>query len=154
MRRAHDIPQLVKVASLARWFTPWTVTREQWSSITRSAVSMIAVDTLLFSRIRMPLCHQYRVFDRPGTHVAFRGTYMQRMHTFLEESGVVSVRTRHRRCAREIAARLARTTLLAGSEVYPANCCGLLIGGHGGCSTSSLRGDNCPSSDGLGSSEV
>ena len=33
MRRAHDIPPLVKVANLARWFPPWTVTREQWHSM-------------------------------------------------------------------------------------------------------------------------
>ena len=51
MRRAHDILPLVKVANLARWFPPWTVTREQWSSMSRPAVSGIAVDTLLFSRI-------------------------------------------------------------------------------------------------------
>ena len=76
MRRAHDIPPLVKAANLARWFSPWTVTREQWSSMTRSAVSGIAVDTLLFSRIGMLLFHRYLVFDRPGTHVAFRGMYM------------------------------------------------------------------------------
>ena len=111
MRRAHDIPPLVKAANLAGWFPPWTVTREQWSSLTRSAVSGIAVDTLLFSRIGVPLFHRYRVFDRPGTHVAFRGTYMQRMRTFLEESDAASLRTRHRRCAREIAARMSRTTL-------------------------------------------
>ena len=45
MRRAHDIPPLVKVANLARWFPPWTVTREQWSSMSSPAVSGIAVDT-------------------------------------------------------------------------------------------------------------
>ena len=54
MRRAHDIPPLVKAANLARWFPPWTVTREQWTSMSRPAVSGIAVDTLLFSRIRVP----------------------------------------------------------------------------------------------------
>ena len=43
--------------------------------------------------------HRYRDFDRPGTHVAFRGTYMQRMHIFFEESDV------------EIAAQMSRTTL-------------------------------------------
>ena len=64
MRRAHDIPPLVKAANLARWFPPWTVAREQWFSMTRLAVSGIAVDTLLFSRIGMPLFHRYRVFDR------------------------------------------------------------------------------------------
>ena len=98
MRRAHDIPPLVKAANLAHWFPPWKVTREQWSSMTWSAVLRIAVDTLLFSRIGMPLFHRYRVFDQPGTHVAFCGTYMQRMHTYLEESDVASLRSRHHRC--------------------------------------------------------
>ena len=111
MRRAHDIPPLVKAANLARWFPPWTVTREQWSSMTRSAVSVIAVDTLLISRIVVPLFHRYRVFDRPGMHAAFHGKYMQRMHTFLDESDAASLRTRHRRCAREIATQMSRTTL-------------------------------------------
>ena len=58
MRRAPDIPPLVKAANLAHWFPPWTVTREQWSSMTRPAVSRIAVDTLLFSYIEMPLFHR------------------------------------------------------------------------------------------------
>ena len=100
MRKAHDIPTLVKAANLARWFSPWNVTREQWYIMTQSAVSGIAVDTLLFSRIGVPLFHRYRVFDRPGTHAAFRGTYMHWMSTFLEESDVASLQTRHRRCAR------------------------------------------------------
>ena len=51
MRRAHDILPLVKAANLAHWFPPWTVTREQWSSMSQPAVSGIAVDTLLFSRL-------------------------------------------------------------------------------------------------------
>ena len=76
MRRAHDILPLGKAANLARWFPPWTVTREQWSSVSRPAVSGIAVDTLLFSRIGVPLFHRYLVFSRPGTHGAFRGTNM------------------------------------------------------------------------------
>ena len=45
MRRAHDIPPLVKAANLARWFPPWTVTREQWSNMMRPGVLGIAVDT-------------------------------------------------------------------------------------------------------------
>ena len=111
MRRAHDIPPLVKAANLARWFPPWTVTREQWSSMSRPAVSGIAVDTLLFSRIGVPLFHRYRVFGCPGTHGAFRGTYMQQMHIFLKESDAASLRRRHRRCARDIAAQMSRTSL-------------------------------------------
>ena len=111
MKRTHDIPPLMKAAHLARWFPPWTVTREQWSSLMWSAVSGIAVDTLLFSRIGVPLLHRYWVFDRPATHGAFRGTYMQGMHTFLEDSDAASLRARHRRRARVIAARMLQTTL-------------------------------------------
>ena len=76
----------------------------------RSSVSGVAVDTLLFSRIGVPLFHRYRVFSRPGTHVAFRGTYMTQIRTFLEESDAASLRSRHRRCAREIASRKSQTT--------------------------------------------
>ena len=79
--------------------------------MSRSAVSGITVDTLLFSHIGVPLFHRYRVFDRPGTHGAFRGTYMRRMHAFLEESDAASLRRRHRRYARDIAARMSRTSL-------------------------------------------
>ena len=100
MRKAHDTPPIVKAANLARWFPPWTVSREQWSSLTPSAVSGIAVDTLLFSRIGVPLFHRYRVFDRPGTHVAFHGTYMQQIRTFLQELDDASLRARHRRRSR------------------------------------------------------
>ena len=111
MSRAHDIPPLVKAANLARWFPPWTITREQWTSMTRPAVSGIAVDTLLFSRIGVPLFHRYRVVNRSGTHRAFRGAYMRRMHAFLEESDAASLRRRHHRCARDIAAWMSRTSL-------------------------------------------
>ena len=79
--------------------------------MSRPAVSGIAVDTLLFSHIGVPFFHRYRVFDHPGTHGAFRGTYMRRMHAFLEESDAASLRRRHRRCARDIAARMSRTSL-------------------------------------------
>ena len=72
-RKAHSIPATVKAANLARWFPPWTVSREQWTIIMRSSVSGVAVDTLLFSRIGVPLFHRYRVFSPPGTHVAFLG---------------------------------------------------------------------------------
>ena len=119
MRRAHDIPPLVKVANLASWFPPWTVTREQWYSMSRPAISGIAVDTLLFSRIGVPLFHRYRVFDRPGTHGAFRGTYMRRIHTFLEELDAASLRRRHRRCAQDIAARMSRTSLRDAEDRTP-----------------------------------
>ena len=79
--------------------------------MTRPAVSGVAVDILLFSRIGVPLFHRYPVFDRPGTHSAFRGRYMQQMHTFLEEADAASLQSRHLKSAREIAAQMLRTTL-------------------------------------------
>ena len=77
------------------------------------------MDTLLFSRIGVPLFHRYRVFDRPGTRGAFRGTYMRQMHTFLEESDAASLRRRHRRCAQDIAARMLRTSLRDAEDRTP-----------------------------------
>ena len=51
------------------------------------AVSGIAVDTPLFSRIGVPLFHHYRVVNRLETHGAFRGAKMRRMHAFLGRVG-------------------------------------------------------------------
>ena len=79
--------------------------------MSRPAVSGIAVDTLLFSRIGVPLFPRYRVFNGPGTHGAFCGPNMQRMHAFLEESDAASLHRRHRRCTRDIAAWMSRTSL-------------------------------------------
>ena len=85
----------------------------------RSSVSGVAVDTLLFSHIGVPLFHRYQVFGRPGTHIAFRGTYMQRTCTCLEGSDATSLRARHRRRAREIVARMSRTTLQEEGDREP-----------------------------------
>ena len=89
MRKAHNTPVVVKAGNLARWFPPWTVTREQWHSMSRPSVSGIAIDTFLFNRIGMPLFHRYRVFDRQGGHPAFRAPYMPRL---FEEADAESIR--------------------------------------------------------------
>ena len=105
-RAGTHVPAMVKAANLARWFPLWTVSREQWTTILRSSVSGVAVDTLLFSRIGVPLLHRYRVFSRAGTHVAFHGTYMARVRAFIEESDIACLRSHHRRCARAIASQM------------------------------------------------
>ena len=102
MRRVHNTPISVKAGNLARWFPPWTVTREQWHSMSRPSVSGIAIDTFLFSRIGTPLFHRYRVFHRLGSHPAFRKPYMPKMFMFLKESDSQSIRRSHRRRAKEI----------------------------------------------------
>ena len=71
----------------------------------------MAVDTLLFSRIGVPLIHRYRFFSRAGTHVTFCGTYMARVRAFIEESDVACLRSRNRRRARAIASQMSQTTL-------------------------------------------
>ena len=108
MRNAHNTPVVVKAGNLARWFPPWTVTREQWHSMSRPSVSGIAIDTFLFSHIGMPLFHRYRVFDRQGGHPAFRGPYMPRLFDFLQEADAESIRRSHRRRAKEIAASTSK----------------------------------------------
>ena len=79
--KAANLARYVKAANLARYFPPWTVTRSQWSEMTRPAISGVVIDTLLFSRIGLPLFHRYRIVSRTGTHAAFRGTYMKRLHS-------------------------------------------------------------------------
>ena len=108
MRRAHNTPISVKAGNLARWFPPWTVTREQWHSMSRPSVSGIAIDTFLFSRIGAPLFHRYRVFDRLGSHPAFRKPYMPKLFLFLKESDSETIRRSHRRRAKEIATGMTR----------------------------------------------
>ena len=118
MRRAHNTPVTVKAGNLARWFPPWTVTREQWHSMSRPSVSGIAIDTFLFSRIGMPLFHRYRVFVRLGGHPAFRGPYMSRLFAFLKEADAESIRRSHRRRAKEIVASMSKGT--SPSKEVPA----------------------------------
>ena len=108
MRKAHNSPVFVKAGNLAQWFPPWTVTREQWHSMSRPSVSGIAIDTFLFSRIGMPLFHRYRVFDRQGSHPAFRGTYMAKLFDFLKETDAESICRSHRRRAKEITASMSQ----------------------------------------------
>ena len=72
--------------------------------------SGVAIDTLLFSRIALPLCHRYRIISRTGSHAAFRGTYLRRLRVFLEESDSAVVRRLHQQLAQELAARIALPT--------------------------------------------
>ena len=108
MRRAHNTPITMKAGNLARWFPPWTVTREQWHNMSRPSVSGIAIDTFLFSRIGISLLHRYRVFDRYGSHPAFRKPYMKNIFLFLKESDSEAIRRSHRRRARELAAGMSQ----------------------------------------------
>ena len=48
------------------------------------SISGVVIDTLLLSRVGSPVCHRYRIISRTGSHAAFRGTYLRRLHVFLE----------------------------------------------------------------------
>ena len=78
LRKTHEISQTVKAANLARYFPPWTVTRSQWSEMTRPAISVgrrliiccsAALGSPCFTAIGSSVVG--------GTHVASRGTYMR-----------------------------------------------------------------------------
>ena len=85
MRRAHKLPLSVKAANLAKYFPARTVSRVEWSKMLMPCVSGVAIDTLLFSRVGSPLCHQYRLISRTGSHTTFRDTYLKRLWSFIEE---------------------------------------------------------------------
>ena len=71
MRRTHKVPLSVMATNLSKFFPAWTVTREQWADMMMPSISGVAIDTLLFSRIGLPLCHRYRLISRTGSHAAF-----------------------------------------------------------------------------------
>ena len=112
------MPLSVKAANLAKYFPEWTVTREQWSDMLMPCISGVAIDMLLFSRVGSPLCHRYRLINRTGSHAAFRGTYLRRLRTFIEESYSAVGRRLHRRLAQDLAARVVKSTdNLAGGHI-------------------------------------
>ena len=158
MRKAHNTPATVKAANLARWFPPWTVSREQWTRIMQSSVSGIAIDALLYSHIGVLLFHRYSVFSRHGTHVAFRRTYMTRIRTFLEESDAASLRARHRRHARAIAARRSQTDSqsagLSSPEICAGCCCCSRFSNRKGASISPQQSPDYSGVDGPCAPEV
>ena len=119
MQRIHKVPMSVKAANLARFFPPWTVTREQWADMMMPSISGVAIDTLFFSRVGSPLCHRYRIISQTGSHAAFRGTYLSRLRVFLEESDSAVVRRLHHQLARELAARIALPTEHSGECAIP-----------------------------------
>ena len=111
MRRVHKVPLSVKAANLAKYFPAWTVTRDQWTDMLMPSISGVAIDTLLFSRVGSTLCHRYRIISRTGSHAAFRGSYLRKLRTFIEESDSAVGRRHHRRLAQEMAARIKKSTV-------------------------------------------
>ena len=116
LRRTHEASQAVKAANLACYFPPWTVTRSQWSVMTKPVISGVVLDTLLFSRIGIPLFHRYRIISHVGNHAAFRGMYMRWLHGFLVEMDEEAVRQHHPRRAKEMAAHMSLSSVWDSAE--------------------------------------
>ena len=93
MRWSSMVPASIRAANLARWFPPWTVSRENWNIALWSSVSGVSTDALLFSCVGAQLMDRYRVFARSSTHAAFRSTYMARLRTFLNVSDAAYLRS-------------------------------------------------------------
>ena len=68
IRRKHNVGDLVKTASLGKWFPPWTVKRAK--------VSGISTNSALFSEHGAQLVHHYRVSGDCAAHASLRGSYM------------------------------------------------------------------------------
>ena len=67
---------LVKTASLGKWFPPWTVTRVEWHTALEPKVSGISTDAALFSEHGAQLVHHYRVSGDCVAQAFMRGSYM------------------------------------------------------------------------------
>ena len=59
--------------NVAKFFPPWTVTRDVWQTALRPDVSGIAVDACLFHEAGCRLVHRYHVYKDPFPHPALRG---------------------------------------------------------------------------------
>ena len=63
---------MLEIANVAKFFPPWTVTREVWHATLHPDVSEVAVDALLFYEAGRRLVHRYRVYKDPFPHPALR----------------------------------------------------------------------------------
>ena len=73
-------------------------------------VSGVAIDTLLFSRVGSPLCHRFRLISRTGSHTAFRGTYLMRLWSFIEEMDSAGRHQGPRGLTQKVSARMAKSS--------------------------------------------
>ena len=53
---------MIRMIRIAKFFPPWTVTRDVWHAALRPDVSGVAVDALLFHEAGRCLLHRYRVY--------------------------------------------------------------------------------------------
>ena len=90
VRGEHDVPWVVKSASVEQCVPPWTVRRQVWPDSLKASHSGISTDVLLFSDISLSLVHHYRIHMRGLPHIAFRKDYVARLSVVATSSGSVS----------------------------------------------------------------
>ena len=73
-------------------------------------VSGVAIDTLLFSRVGSPVCHRYRLISCTGSHPAFRGAYLRRLWSFIEDRDAAGGRQGPGGLDRRVSARMGKST--------------------------------------------
>ena len=67
------------MTNVAKFFSPWSVTRDVWHAALRPDVSGVAVDALLFHEAGRQLVHRYRVYRDPFPHSALRDGVIPRL---------------------------------------------------------------------------
>ena len=80
---AHNVPWVVKSASLEQFVPLWTVRRQVWLDSLKQGHSGISTDILLFSDINLLLVHHDHIHKRGLPHIAFRKNYMLRLRALL-----------------------------------------------------------------------
>ena len=136
VRGAHDVPWVVKSASIEQFVPPWTVRRQVWSDSLKASHS---TDVLLFSDINLSLVHHSRIHKRGLPHIAFRKDYMSRLRTLLPSpvtqskdsvlspvsTGPVSLR---QASSAELEVESPRRTIYAKWRIRPVRVMGGLVG--------------------------
>ena len=79
MAEKHGGSTLEITTNVAKFFPPWTVTRDVWLAALRPDVSGVAVDALLFHEAGRRLVHRYRVYKDPFPHPALRDGVIPRL---------------------------------------------------------------------------
>ena len=75
----HGGSTLEVTTNVARFFLPWTVTRDVWLTALHPEVSGVAVDALLFHEAGRRLVHTYCVYKDLFPHPALRGDVVPRL---------------------------------------------------------------------------
>ena len=75
----HGGSTLEMTTNVAKFFPPWTVTRDVWHAALRPDVSGVDVDALLFHEAGRRLVNRYRVYKDPFPHPVLRDGVIPRL---------------------------------------------------------------------------